>query len=398
MVHGTPAISETDAGGNIATGEYVVSVDNLLIIAAGVVGSTWASVAPCCSLAELFEGNSGNGDDIGYTAAFGVQTTGTTISASSFVITTEGNTVKPEGSVVYGLLEDAAAMACDTIRMDFDCTELTSVDPDSFLDDDAYFDPDVAAGDSVEYEELTTNEICSVTIAADGLLSLTKDGGCPANFQTFDYCPLDASNSFAEFTNPVCDDTVFINNADPIANEEAILVYESGEAITAVVLSDYCSDADGHTITYTVETAFPTGLSLSMGEIVGTPTTSNYPTGAAAAITCTDPAGASAQQDFFVYVYDAAELVVPDLVGSDTNEAIALELAAFPWRTEATLDTSETAYSDTVAAELIISQIPAASTEVAFDQELSAVVSLGEQPEGGAGARRNIGIGIRIGL
>src|SRR5690606_27925559 len=78
---------------------------NALILAAGVTSTVSSSIAACCSLSLADDASTTQGDDLSIVAAYGVQTTATNISSSSFEITGEGNSLRPEASIVFALVE-----------------------------------------------------------------------------------------------------------------------------------------------------------------------------------------------------------------------------------------------------------------------------------------------------
>jgi hypothetical protein len=108
-----------------------------------------------------------------------------------------------------------------------------------------------------------------------------------------------------------------------------------------------------------------------------------------------DVTGAATYQRIDGYAWDTLTLVdctTAPLTGAECKSAVESQYLG-----AVTVNVTYE-YSDTVAANDTISQDPAADAELAPFGEVNLVVSLGVQPEGGAGARRNIGIGIRIGL
>jgi hypothetical protein len=108
-----------------------------------------------------------------------------------------------------------------------------------------------------------------------------------------------------------------------------------------------------------------------------------------------DVTGAATYQRIDGYAWDTLTLVdctTAPLTGAECQSAVESQYLG-----AVTVNVTYE-YSDTVAANDTISQDPAADAELAPFGEVNLVVSLGVQPEGGAGARRNIGIGIRIGL
>jgi hypothetical protein len=271
---------------------------------------------------------------------------------------------------------------------------------------------EIAAGDWVEIATVGSIIGCEFTHTTTGDFTVAGVGGvgdCPSAKESVRFGIMSATtgNLFASAgaTYPGSYegqyDFLYLNNGPPTCPEGSDHPFQTGEAYSRD-FSLEISDPDGDAIDLAVFTgAVINGLAHSgTGNLLYSGTVDDMDE---------DETGSEITRRFddgtgdHCFVADVEwpidTITVPDLVGSDTDEAITLELAAFPFRSEPTLDTSETDYSDTVPAGDIISQDPAASTEVAFDQELSGVVSLGEEPpplEGGRGGRRPFGLGLGV--
>lgn len=154
---------------------------------------------------------------------------------------------------------------------------LASIDPTSFCDRDAYFTPDMAAGDRIEYKTTTTpsgytvdffDTACNYSIAAGG--DTTQQ-----HFETL-YQDL-SSTTDGQFTAPAAgipgsDDTVYVNNHTPAYNNDCdtveMVLDEAGESDRTICWTD----EDGDLITITFQDSLPTGLTNSNGLVEGTPT------------------------------------------------------------------------------------------------------------------------------
>jgi len=177
------------------------------------------------------------------------------------------------------------------------------------------------------------------------------------------------------------------NNAAPVCSGPDSRAVDLDEAMTTIDLDTFCTDAELDTLTYTLTSGtHPTGITLSTPNISGTPTVEDE-AGAALTYTGTDIASDTDTQDIKICPTDT--ITMPDLADSDLDAALTDELAAFQCRTTALL-TATFRCDPTEANNQVISQIPAASTEVEHDVAISIVVSTGS-----ACGNRGKGMGIR---
>ncbi len=215
---------------------------------------------------------------------------------------------------------------------------------------DAYFDPDCADGDIIEYEDDTNEDAdCNVTVEADGDLLLTPvaAGDCDGK-RTFNLSYQDVSSATTGlFTAPTVgtfavDDTICVNNSAPVAGEAlgAPLMWALNSAITSIDLTAFFTDADADTLTFTLTTGtWPTGVAQSGTggkDVTGTPTVENE-AGVALVVTATDDCGDSATYEFYgdavaedVYVVNT--WTMPNCVGVDVGTCADLVTTSAPWR------------------------------------------------------------------
>jgi hypothetical protein len=255
---------------------------------------------------------------------------------------------------------------------------------------DSYFNPDCADGDIFEYEDDSDlNADCNVSIEADGDLVFipVATGDCDGK-QKFNISYQDSTEaSTGLFTAPTVgnfttDDLICNGNGIPEPNDEGIgvlLLYQN-QAMTPVDLNLVFEDADGDTLTFT-ETGpgtIPAGTSLGgtgNKDWTGTPTTEDE-NGEALTFTATDECGDFGDFDLTVYVTDGS-VTTPDVVNDTIATAVSELQAVRPWLASDEQLSATFAYSGSVAANLIISQNPTASSTLTAIQALQVVVSLG---------------------
>jgi hypothetical protein len=208
---------------------------------------------------------------------------------------------------------------------------------------DAYYAPDVAVGDVVEYE-INTNEsgFCDVSFGSDGDHELDPSfaGACD-DLQSFEYSIEDVSSATTGLFNVgtfAADDTVYNGNTAPtcaIESEDAVRLLVEDAAMTAVNMSviGSCEDEDGHTMSASIDTGtLPVGTALSgTGNLTwsGTPTTEDEGGEAITAEICDLP-GDCTTYNFTVYTVNT--WAAPNLDDLDVTDAEAAIVAAAPWR------------------------------------------------------------------
>jgi hypothetical protein len=257
---------------------------------------------------------------------------------------------------------------------------LTSISATSVFDTDTYYDPDVAVNDIVEADLATNEDGFVVSWQVDGDFSYPDTcGGCR---QSIDYCVQDASVDDGDFTTPDCwatDDIIWVNNSAPFANPYGPLVLDISVAMTSLDVCAEFTDADSDALTLTVTGGtLPTGLSIGgTGNctLSGTPSVEDE-AGAEITFTATDIASDTGTMTMEIYVIDT--ITMPTLTDSDLDASLADELASFPWRDPDPLQTASFKCSTAEASQQILSQTPAASTEVEADQAITVVVSTGD--------------------
>jgi hypothetical protein len=251
---------------------------------------------------------------------------------------------------------------------------------------DAYYSPTVAAGDVVE-GDTTNSEGDSVTVGADLEISWTDTcGGC---YTTWDYNIQDVSDVVSgDFdagppTWSNGDDTMHFFSTAPswggTAGDPIVLDYNTAMTTISLDAGNYCTDSDSQAMTIAVRSGtLPTGVTLTNNDLSGTPTVEDE-SGATINFTCTDTGGLVAAQDITLYVVDT--VTMPTLDDSDIDAALDDAAAAVPWRDYGE-GVSSTFSCSTEASQQVMSQSPAASTEVSADQVVSLVVSVSAAPCG----------------
>ncbi len=246
--------------------------------------------------------------------------------------------------------------------------------------------------------DVTVTVTYPITWETDGDFSYPDPAAVRTNT---DYCIQDITGAGGDFTTPACwgaDDVIWVNNSAPVGQTDLDpVVFTEDAPITTLDLDVFFTDADSDALTYTITSGtIPIGLSLngSNGEITGTPTTENE-SGVTMIFEATDVAGDTDTITFLIYIVNTVTL--PTLDDSTQAAAISDFQTAFPWQTDILSLTASFACSSVEAADQVISQSPAASTEVTAFEEVDIVVSLGDcsVTSGGKGATLP---GLRIGM
>ncbi len=278
---------------------------------------------------------------------------------------------------------------------------------------DAYFNPTVAAGDWIEYDDSATCSAGSdsgVSIAADGEITYTATN-CGSTYTTVDYCIQDdSSTAGVAFTTPDCwttDDKLEFFAVRPdwdldIDGGDQTIVLDQNVAMTSIDLTALCVDPQALTKDISQRSGtLPSGVSLTSGTLSGTPTVEDE-SGTAVVFSCFNTADLySTTASFDFYVVDTWQM--PTVTGGTLAAALTSILAAAPWRTEDDVTFSTGfACSTSVAVNNIITQVPAALAQVDDPYENFTVsVSLGEttpncEPRAG-GNKKAVIRGVTIG-
>lgn len=223
-------------------------------------------------------------------------------------------------------------------RSGFAILALTSLSASSIFDcatcvnggsADAYFDPDVAVGDVIEYEDDTNEEAdCNVTFEADGDFELEPVGAgdCDGS-RSFNISYQDTSSATNGLFNVgtfATDDSVTTGNAAPQNTGGPLnILLTVGEAMTPYDLDARWTDEEGGTVTITFPTTLPTGLSVTLGNLGGTPTACGVFTETERG---TDPAGTFTEVTATISIGPRNV----DLTGMDESEVAAAIAALCP--------------------------------------------------------------------
>ena len=285
---------------------------------------------------------------------------------------------------IYGIPESGGAVVTlsdqnRTADSGQEFVVLASVSATSVCDDDTYFDPDVAAADVMEVDSSTNEGSFAITWETDCDFSYSDGTG---SRQSIDYCVQDVSDATGDFTTPACwsaDDIIWVNNTAPSCQTDVDpIVLTEDVAMSTIDLDDFCSDADSDQPTYTVTGGtLPVGTALGgvgSSEMTGTPTTEDE-AGVAITFTATDVAADTDTLAVTFYVINTVTLPTLD----DSTEAAAISdfQTAFPWQVDTLTLTASFTCTSIEAADQVLSQDPAASTEITAFQAVSMVVSLG---------------------
>ncbi len=290
------------------------------------------------SNSELEAGQCGGGN----AALMNASEVWTTGVANDFLLT---STNKPVRFDVYvagtnGTDDTAVTSLTDqdrSPRAGFAILALTSLSATSIFDcatcvnggsGDAYFAPDVAIGDVIEYEDDTNEDAdCNVTFEADGDFELVEvaSGDCDGS-RSFNISYQDVSSATDGLFNVgtfATDDTITNGNAVPIFTGESIaMLIALDENMTGIDLSLEWTDPEGSAVTVTA-TGLPTGLSVVSSVLDGTPTVCEV---ADVTFRGTDTAGNYAEVSGQIAIGPR----MPDLVGMTEAEAIAAIAALCP--------------------------------------------------------------------
>jgi hypothetical protein len=269
----------------------------------------------------------------------------------------------------FGVVAQPAIDPMDPAPEGYQWIELASIAAGSAVED--YNDlvaPDLVIGDHLLLPTITTPGAYTVDLFTDGHIEYNdgEDGSRQLIYgwawdtsvgdwhaESFDY----VSNNIA----PTGDAPV----------EVALLV---DSAMTPILLSDYFSDGEGDTLTYSLTSGVsPTGVSLSLGIISGTPTVENED-GVTLVYTANDGYGGTGTQEIFLR--PLVTLPASDCTSDETSQT-ECELA-FANDFNNTISFAITPeYSETVALDAVISQSPLAGVEMAPFSTVDLVISLG---------------------
>lgn len=326
-----------------------------------------AAAAPTCAAIEAETGSHGANGEASTGAADSI--TLTSIDGQVFPLY-DAHFCLEEGTSNYGTVVTVSdvLMAAPTGKQ---FVAITSVGVGSPCEDfNTAVNPDIVNGDYLRANSTTAPGSYALSISAACQFSYSGNGSQQTALDTLVY---DASAGAYHV-----DDIDFVDNNSAPFCETDTLVYDFTEdaAISAINLALACSDPDGDTMTFAVTSGtLPVGLSLSSaGSLTGTPTTENE-AGVAITVTATDAYSDTDTLDLYIYILNT--ITLPNYAAGNLTAAIALHQDTFPWQLDELELVATFACSDVEAANEVISQNPAAATEVTAYQEIGIVVSTG---------------------
>jgi hypothetical protein len=312
---------------------------------------------------------SGVGNDFNLSAA------NKPVRANVYALASNGS---GDSSITSFLNQNRTADASQEILV---LTSLSVLSPFGDATANSYFNPDVAIGDVIENDLVTSPGGYAVDIGTNGVTDIPDAAGDTAK-QTFNYCIQDVSNTTTgEFTTPACwttNDLFCINNGTPtldVAPEDPV-VMTLNVAISTIDLNAFINDVDADTLTYAVTAGtLPTGLSLNAnGNITGTPTVENE-AGATVQFTASDNCGTSVAVSLVFYPINT--WTTPNIVGM-ANSSVASDaiIAAAPWRVASVglVITGQTCSSEPVGE--ILTQNPAAAAQATALQDIEVTTAM----------------------
>lgn len=276
-----------------------------------------------------------------------------------------------------------------------------------FFDLDSQFNPDMAVGDCVEYEDDTNeNANCNISIATDGDVVFTPVGGTDCDgVLTFEASYQDVSNATTGlFTAPTTgdfttDNTVYANNHAPTCSinpDDDLVALKEDTAMTSVDLEQFgaCEDEDGHALSYSISVGtLPVGTSLGgtgNKDWSGTPNTENE-AGVALTVLVTDIGGLTTTFEFTAFVVNT--WTVPNLAGLDASDSADAVVTAAPWRENDVGVNVGSLICDLGLPGLTVTQDPAAAAQAErFDP---ITINLSQLcASGGGRIPRRLGLGV----
>jgi hypothetical protein len=326
-----------------------------------------AAATPTCDAIELTTGSHGDANE------------STTGSADSITITSSDTPEFPiydahlcieDGSATDSTVATVSNVAlADPPGEQF--IAITSIGSGSPCEDfNTQVAPDSASGDYLLADDATSPGSFALTVGANCHFSYAGDASRQA---VLDVDVYDASAGDWH----VSDIDFVANNTAPSASEDFDYPFDIDVAWSDWdICTTQFTDGDGDSMTLSKSGTEPTGLTLGgtgACTLSGDPTTENE---SGLAVTYTASDGFGGTDSMIVSYWPIDTITVPTLTDSDFDAAVADELTAFPWRDEATV-TASYQCSGAEAAGQVLTQDPAASTEVAFDQTLSVVISSG---------------------
>lgn len=242
-----------------------------------------------------------------------------------------------------------------------------------------FFNPGIADNDLFELPADTN--ICTACLTWDTALDVvyTPDAGEEEDFASITSCMQDVSDSTGEFTRPDCWSgaafLIYVNNVAPSFDIASVadISLPVGSAMDAIDFDALCTHAN---LTPATElrsgSSLPASLSFSSGTVSGTVDAENE-SGFSVDFWC-EAGGLYGLQTWTAYPVTTWTMV--DITGDTVDAGIVTIEAAAPWRVGDGI-TSTISCDDSVARGDIISQSPAASTEVVAEVAISAVPSTG---------------------
>jgi hypothetical protein len=272
----------------------------------------------------------------------------------------------------FGVAAQPAVDPMDPAPEGYQWVELASVAMGSAVADyNAIVAPDLVAGDFLLMPLVVLPggvEPYDLTLFTDGHFEYAD--GLDTSRQTADGWAWDTSEGdwHAESFDYIA------NNIAPIGDEPLERVLLVGSAMTPITLSEYFSDGEGDTLTYSLTSGTePTGVSLAAGVISGTPSVEDED-GVTLVYTADDGYGGTGTQEIFLR--PLATLPASDCTTDETSQSDC-ELAFFSDFGGTISFNITPTYSETIALDAVISQSPLAGAEMAPFSTVELFVSLG---------------------
>jgi hypothetical protein len=275
-----------------------------------------------------------------------------------------------------GAIAQPAVTPMDPAPEGYQWIQLASIASGSAVEDfNALVAPDLVVGDHLLMPLVTTPGSYSVDLFTDG--HIEYDDGEDGSRQTAYGWAWDTSAAawHAESFDYVA------NNIAPVGGEMFETALLLNAPMTAIDLRDHFADGEGDTMTFSLTSGTPpTGLSLFAGIISGTPSVEDE-TGVTLVYTANDGYGGTDTWSVFFRPLDT--LPASDCT-TDLTTQTDCELAfGSDFNNSVVFDVTNT-YSETIAADSVISQSPLASAEMAPFSTVALVVSAGACDPSGA--------------
>jgi hypothetical protein len=252
--------------------------------------------------------------------------------------------------------------------------------------------PAVASGDVIEADS-QNSATDTITIEADGDVTCAAPCSSTGDFWSFDYNIQDISDTSAgDFdaglpTWSNGDATLYVGGSRPVivSQFEIAPTVTVGTPIALDIGTSYsegmvCTDADGQDVTYSVRETLPTGMSLSSaGVLSGTPSGAEDEAGTDYTFDCRD-SGHLYATPAVVAIHVVTSWTRSSNVGDSLSTMISDIETEAPWLVDNVQVTVSTRCDATVAADVILSQTPAAGEVANAYPGFTAVISSGSAP------------------